>query len=259
MEIIILDAAAMGTMSRAEKAARNNALWCDAVCRAHGAPGLFYDSIWINRRVTPPFYPNAVTLTGAADAAAQIAHIETLLLAGIPGEWAVKDSFAALDLTKLGFRLLFEARWLWRPASIPAPRSTVVELRWAVIHDPAELTQWETAWAGETDPIPETRRTFLPELLKDPDIAFMAGCAGQQMIAGAVANLSGGVVGLSNVFAPGDKVSDCWASCVSAAICQFPNLPLVGYEQGETLALAQELGFEALSPLRVWALTNAVI
>ena len=31
------------------RAARNNAEWCDAVCRAHGNPGEFHDDIWLNR------------------------------------------------------------------------------------------------------------------------------------------------------------------------------------------------------------------
>jgi hypothetical protein len=34
----------MELTSRAERAAYNNALWCDAVCRAHGAAGEFGDA-----------------------------------------------------------------------------------------------------------------------------------------------------------------------------------------------------------------------
>ena len=49
--------------ARLELAARNNAAWCDAVCRAYGAPGEFDDELWLTRRPAPPLYPNAVTLT----------------------------------------------------------------------------------------------------------------------------------------------------------------------------------------------------
>ena len=34
------------------RAARNNAQWCDAVCRAHGNPGEFHDDIWLNRHAS---------------------------------------------------------------------------------------------------------------------------------------------------------------------------------------------------------------
>jgi len=34
-------------------AARNNARWCDAMARAHGAPGAFATQAWINRHPAP--------------------------------------------------------------------------------------------------------------------------------------------------------------------------------------------------------------
>lgn len=46
----------------AELCAGNNALWCDAVCRAHDIPGEFHPALWRNRHTVPPFYSNAVTL-----------------------------------------------------------------------------------------------------------------------------------------------------------------------------------------------------
>jgi hypothetical protein len=38
---------------RVELAARNNAVWCDTVCRAHGVPGEFLNGIWVNRKLGP--------------------------------------------------------------------------------------------------------------------------------------------------------------------------------------------------------------
>jgi hypothetical protein len=38
-------------------AARNNALWCDAVCRAHDRPGEFHDTPWLTRLGALRFYP----------------------------------------------------------------------------------------------------------------------------------------------------------------------------------------------------------
>src|SRR5439155_18863923 len=103
------------TMSheRLRQAVRNNALWCDTVCRTHGSPGEFLDGMWINRRPTPRFYPNAVTLSKDDKPSRHLARIHDLVDARIPGEWGVKDSFCALDLAALGFRILFEADWVW--------------------------------------------------------------------------------------------------------------------------------------------------
>ncbi len=44
-------------------AALNNAEWCDAMCRAHGLPGVFTPRAWTNPVRTPLFYPDAVTLS----------------------------------------------------------------------------------------------------------------------------------------------------------------------------------------------------
>jgi hypothetical protein len=30
-------------------AAHNNALWCDAICRAHDRPGEFHEALWLTR------------------------------------------------------------------------------------------------------------------------------------------------------------------------------------------------------------------
>lgn len=103
---------------RLAQAVHNNALWCDTICSAHGSPGEFLDGMWINRRETPRFYPNAVTLSRDRSAA-QLEYIHDLVEAGVPGEWAVKDSFCALDLAPFGFRILFEAECIHRAASLP--------------------------------------------------------------------------------------------------------------------------------------------
>jgi len=77
------------TDPRVERAARNNAVWCDTVCHAHGIPGGFHDALWFNRHPVPRFYPNAVTLTQGGTAA-QLETIQALTATGLPGNWGVK-------------------------------------------------------------------------------------------------------------------------------------------------------------------------
>jgi hypothetical protein len=85
----------------------NSADWCDTVCRAHGVPGTFTPEIWIQPRVGPPYYSNAITLTRSG-LANQYAAIEQLREA-LPQGLSVKDAFNNLDLTKWGFHMLFDA------------------------------------------------------------------------------------------------------------------------------------------------------
>lgn len=236
---------------RIGQAVHNNAVWCDTICRAHGHAGEFLDGIWINRHVAPPLYPNAVTL--AADrAAAQLAEIQALRAADIPGAWAVKDSFAVLDLASLGFRCLFEAAWLWRSSDPVRHDGKSAHLRWSQIDSAAELTAWETAWRGEPGDDPYARM-FLPALLEDESIAILSAHQDEQIVAGAIANRTGDVVGLSNVFVSGQDDQGLRAGCVSAVQERFPGLPIVGYESGADLAAFLALGFEELGLLRIWA------
>jgi hypothetical protein len=87
-------------------AARNNAEWCAAMSRSHGLAGEFGAQSWAAPSRTPLYYPDAVTLVQGADRAALMSRIDT----AAPGA-SVKDSFADLDLTEAGFRVLFEAQF----------------------------------------------------------------------------------------------------------------------------------------------------
>ncbi len=243
------------TLSRVEQAARNNAIWCDTMCRAHGAFGEFHEAVWLNRHPVPRFYPNLVTLSNQRHAAAQLAHVQDLVASSLPGHWAVKDSFCELGLDALAFQLLFEATWLWQAPSAPLPNGYDHGIQWVRLQDGSKLAKWETAWNGNPADNSSTQqpRLFLPSLLTDPNIAFITAYQGSEIIAGAIANRTDNVVGLSNVFAPPENSVSFWASCVATAKDSFPGLPLVGYEGGSELALAEAVGFEKLQTLRVWA------
>jgi hypothetical protein len=240
--------------ARVLQAAQNNAVWCDTVCRTHGIPGEFHPSMWINRSTTPPFYPNAVTLVDGQDQDAQYAHIRDLIAARIPTPWAVKDSFAALDLAPLGFTLLFEAMWTCRPATAVRPTARNTDVRWERVRSAAELHAWELAWRGTpaTPVAPAQADLFRPALLADPDMLIVAAYHQHRIVAGAIANRTGAVVGLSNVFVPDQGAATFWAGCVGMILDHFPGQALVGYEAGEGLAQAEACGFAALQPLRVW-------
>lgn len=239
--------------ARAVQAARNNALWCDTICRAHGIPTEIHAQLWLCRQPVPRFYPNAVTFANPTADSAQLAHIHKLLAEALPPSAGVKDSFCTLDLAPIGFHLLFEATWIWRE-SRPQIDRTVAQADWFMVRDANELAKWEAAWNGppaSEQSVPPTR-IFPSALLADPDIAFIAASIGGRIVAGAIVNRTDDVIGLSNVFAPEGAAARFWPGCIEAAMDVFAGRPLVGYESGGELAIALALGFEAVGPLRIW-------
>jgi hypothetical protein len=235
-----------------QQAALNNASWCDAVCGAHQAPGCFDAGLWWNSGAVPRFYPNVVTLEP------QPAHAQARLAAlaaahNGAGVWSVKDSFACIDLSALGCRELFSARWLWRAPLVTNLRAT--GLRWQHVADAGELAEWEHAWAGGGPPSAE--RIFLPALLDDPSTAVIAFESDERVVAGMTAHRAAGVVGLSNVFVPADEPDRYRQACVHAAAALFPGLPLVSYELEAEVPAFERLGFETIAPLRVWVRERA--
>lgn len=229
-------------------AARNNAEWCDAVCRAHGVPGEFGAGVWSSARRTPPLYPDAVSLTPGISAADLVARIDT----ASPG-CSVKDSFACLDLEPLGFEVLFEAQWIHRPVgAAPAGHPGV---SWEPLKSADALPAWESAWNDGEGGL----GLFRPELLAD-DTTFLAGTTMDGMIvSGAVASRSDSVVGVSNLFAMGDATGGeaaAWAGCLTEIDRLWPGLPVVGYESGASLDIAVRQGFTPVGPLRIWVHTD---
>jgi hypothetical protein len=237
------------------RAVRNNAAWCDTVCCYHGRVCSVSADLWMCPEPTPRFYPNLITLTSARGLAAQRAAIAALVAADLPRPWGVKDSYAALDLAPLGFRPLFDATWLSRPAHLAPPVHTPTSINWEYVRTDEGLAEWEAAWSGAEGTL-ETR-IFLPALLVNPTVTIIAGRRGGSIVAGAMANRSDGVVGISNLFVPSRDEHTLRAELLAAIVPLFPDSMLVGYEHGSELASMQTLGFEALGPLRVWELGGA--
>lgn len=240
--------------SSTEQAARNNAIWCNTVCRAHGVEGELCDTVWVNRRPSPPYYPNLVTLRDVSDQTAAVDHIRHLIELPLQGTWSVKDSFCTLDLTALGFGLLFDASWMWHGPLPRQPTEQSSEIQWAAVTSPAELAMWEAAWSDGTGStgMADKSRQFPASLLADRNIVILAGYRGQLLVAGGIANHTDGLVGLSNVFAPSSDEISVWAGLVTNAQAAFPRMPLIGYQQGHSLEAARASGFEVIGALRVW-------
>jgi hypothetical protein len=216
-------------------AARNNADWCDLVCRTHGVDTKFDQDVWVALRRSPPWYPDAVTLREDLSAGDLLPRIDS------SRGCSVKDSFASVDLSADGFQVLFAAEWIYRqPARGPAEPS----LGWSVVRTGDELRAWAAAHGGG--------EIFRPALLDDPAVAILAARSEGELVAGVIGNRSASVVGLSNLFILATHPGQIWAEASDAVGAHFPGLPLVGYEYGVSLELARQTGFVSVGPLRVW-------
>ena len=181
----------------------------------------------MNAAEVPRFYPNLVTLTdGEADRAEQRATIEILKTSNLPGRWAVKDSFGALDLGRRGFDVLLEASWI-RATMPTGEESSDIEWR--------RETEAAGAWPFD-----------------DADFAMYKGRRGFGVVAGGMLYRAENVVGITNVVAEAADAVAVWRSLILLAAQTFPRLPLVGYESGEELKAALDAGFEMGDPLKVW-------
>jgi len=193
------------------------------------------DKLWTrslgHRRASAKPYPDAVTL-------GERLHEEDVLSAIAPGPGAsVKDSYATLDLARHGFDELFEARWITHD---PSPAQS----DWTVVQTTEELVEWTDA--------ADQGNTLTPDLLQSAEVRFLAAQDQHGLSAGAVANLTGPVVGVSNVFATTIGEDEAWAAIPAAVNAVFPAAVLVGYEHGSDLRAAIAAGFSDLGPLRVW-------
>ncbi len=194
---------------------------------------------WVNAETVPRFYPNVVSLTtGAADIDEQSQIVDMLLKSNLPGRWAVKDSFHTLDISRLGFDVLFEANWVRllpsQPEVIGFPRSGAL----------VSGLSWERAKPGG--------EAFPGALFSDENFAMFSGSRNGAIVAGGTLYNSDGVVGISNVTADADEAPAVWRDLAILAASTFPNAPLVGYESGDELKAAHKAGFEVGDPLRIW-------
>lgn len=233
------------------KAARNNALWCDAVCAAQGSPGEFRKTLWLNRSGTPLYYPDIITLAPGEAAAAQVEAIAALVSSPRGSGWTVKDSFRSLDLRPLGFTVLFDAEWILRQPSVIDAQASPTALSWRTVRSEADLLLWVKAWAGAAAAA-ETSHVFAAGLIARADISFLFAPVDGSPLCGGILNEAAGVVGLSNVFHAGPDPEIAWQGLLREAARRFPGLPVVGYEAGDELAAAQRVGFQSAGPLRVW-------
>lgn len=226
-------------------AALNNARWCAAVCRTYGLRSAIDEQAWTVPTRTPPYYPDAVTLSPDLEEFELLARIDASDGA------SVKDSWSALDLTDDDFARLVVGQWLWHDGTghPSAPTSSLV---WRRIDTAPEMRAWTAAWTDE----PDAASILHPTLLAEPGVHVLAasstGESEAPIVAGCIVNVTDGVAGLGNLFIRSGDTGSAWSGAVTAAREVVGGIPIVSWEAGDSIDAAVAAGCETLGPLTVW-------
>jgi hypothetical protein len=237
-----------GATERIALAALNNALWCDAVARSHGVATTTDAEAWSAATRTPPYYPDAVTLSPT------VGEYDVLARVDDSDGCSVKDSWDRLDLSLEDFARIVVGQWVWLD-----PDTTVTPPAgppWRRVTTPEGMASWVRAWATD----PEAEAILRPSLLGEPGVHLLAAHASPDpdapLVAGAVVTVTGqgaaAVAGLGTVFARDGDADATWTAAAAAARQAVGRLPLVGWEAGAGVDAAVAAGCELLGPLSVW-------
>lgn len=231
----------MNVDSRAVMAAKNNADLYEAVFRAHQLCYKRLPHAFVAVDPPPPYYAHFTIQ--AVNCADDISRSYQEVSERFPGEAGMKDSFCQAHAEAKTLTELFGASWIWRQA-----QADVAPEGWAHVTTEADLLLWEQAWKDCGSPTDV--RMFNTDFAGREDVFVLGKKVDGAFVTGCIANLSEDCVGLSNVFATGDKALAA-NEAVAAVAAIAPDVPMVGYESGSDLTRMLTLGFEDVGQLRV--------
>lgn len=233
------------------KAIKNNAKWCDLITKGHGKPGDFESGLWRNTNQVPLFYPNIITLDQKTSEA-QKDIIDTITSINPKDNWAIKDSYARLELEGDGFFELFESHWFYRSSEIDLPNISAENFQIVKIETDSDLLRWEKAWSKYQPITPVEGSIFPKSILSKPDVVVLASIRGDEFISGLIANKTDDVIGISNLFGLSLFEREKMLPLLGIIWQSLGRNSFVGYESIEDIERAVELDFEAIGALKVW-------
>lgn len=222
-------------------AASNNADLYEAAFRSWGLRYVRQPFAFVGTDPPPPFYSNLTVLSPRCGG--QVMGELQAVAQRFDGSVCFKDSFCEFELPTIGFQLLFNASWIWKPA-----KSSCCPKGWSRVDSPDELERWELAWKRSGSRT--HARMFRDAMLEYPDFAFLGKMEGAEFVCGCIANVSDAAVGISNLFST-CRLRNVFAEATLAVASFAPRLPIVGYARGPQLEAALQAGYETTGGLRV--------
>ncbi len=218
-----------------ELAVRENATWCDLVCRSQRLRPDADARMWWSDRRTPSLYPDAVTLDPTVNEFDVLGRIHDASGA------SVKDSFAALDLAPDGYRVLFDATWFARP---PGPAPAGADDAFERIGDKFTFGAWRHAWGGPDD-------VLLPGLLRTSTVTIL----GDAHTGRALRPRRHPPSHEHRRHAGRRTLEHLRRRCrrrTALAAVREPDAWIVGYDDAGVVETLERDGFAPYGPLRVW-------
>ena len=214
----------------------NNADWYAMMFDIHGLRYLRSEIAFVATDPPPPYHSWITLITPTA----QTQQLQLIKQNMHHSRFEFKDSFDGLNFVDESLSELFSASWIYANDIQAADTSN-----WIQITSVNDLLLWEEAWKGGGSP--SSQRQFPEAILKRSDVIIWGRKDSNRFDAGVIANTSVGCVGLSNCFGRN-------AYPAAATLCSelAQEVPVVGYERGDDLAIALSIGFEATGLLRVW-------
>ena len=236
-------------------AVENNIHLCGAILRGQNLPTAKTTQDWHCCVKAPPYYPNIITRSREWKPDAVFEVIEKMAAREHWDGWSIKDSYACLDLASVGFKKLFDAKWVFLSHQNFHASKLKSGVKFKVIRDSVELASWCAAWDSNVE---LGAKIFHADLLSNQELHFIAGYEGHRLMAGCLLNQSSSCIGISNFFAQTDR-NLVWSSLVEFIYAEFGQVDVVGYERAENCKSLVQLGYETVGELAVLAKTRSII
>jgi GNAT superfamily N-acetyltransferase len=235
-------------------AARNNILQSEAVLAALGAAGVMGDYFWSNPHGFDIPYAHGATLGQASDRDRQRAAIKDLTAAR-SSTTVIMDSWAAHDLTSLGYRLLFADEWLVRASTPVRSPERPEDLSIERIETATVLAAFEAASmiAFGDAPADKAGTLYAPTLLDDENFSFFAGRVDGEPAGGVLTFREAASLGIYTLFTlPDYRGRGIGTALVETALQVAPHLPAVTNPSSLSRRIFAGLGFESAGPRKLW-------
>jgi Acetyltransferase (GNAT) family len=241
--------------------------WHDVSIRALGFPTALGRYWWTSPTPAPWIYFTAISrrpLVGRAQRQEAVAELRTHLDDPRGGFQAICASHADLDLAWGSTGLALRSRGLWyaRPAGATAvvpssswldaePDDLVIE----TVAGPGPLAEYEsatTAAFGGLAPV-TPGDIHAPGILAGSGLHVLVGRHDTRVVAGAMAQLSAGVIGLYGVgTVPGARGRGYATALTRAALALAPDRPAVLQPSPAAARLYRRLGFDEVGAFTHW-------
>lgn len=238
--------------------ASNSADHSEVVLSALGSQGVSGASFWSNSHTFRIPHGHGITLGSPEYSDEHLSAVRNLLSRRPEGQTTViTDSWSALDLSGLGFEVLFTDPWLYRPPGpppvIPRPDGLLIERVTAA----DDLAQFEAASCdgfGSPDiSVIGPHGFYAAALIETPRMTFFTGRVNGRVVAGAMAHVSDGLAAVNTLFTLAEFRGRGYGAAMAwTATLARPDLPAMTTASEMSDRIFRRMGFMEIGQRTVW-------